>query len=323
MRSTVGIPRPVKALDRTEAETNRAIDFINRQDGDTPWCLFLSWYPPHPPLVAPARYVEPYLDRELAKHPTTYKLFHDEEMAGLASNYAHYYGLISQVDAEFGRLMQALQECGQAEDTIVVFTSDHGEMLGSQGLYSKHWPYRESSGVPFLIRWPGKIEANSTLGMPFGTPDIFPTLCGLAGIDAPQGLDGVDCATALRGGKPAQDWVYLAMQHGYVTWPGWRGIRTERYSYARTEDAPWILFDLDNDPFEENNLVGRNQGLVAEMDALLLETMSGCGDSWRGTEERLGDWDLWAGRRQRSGGRGGLDDTVLRKPVPAALMAGR
>ena len=132
-------------------------------------------------------------------------------------------------------------------------------------------------------------------GMPFGTPDIFPTLCGLAGIDPPEGLDGVDCSVALLGGKPARESAYLAMQHGYVAWPGWRGLRTERYNYARTEDSPWILFDLQNDPFEENNLVGQNVALVAEMDALLLETISGCGDSWRGSRQQLGDWHLWPG----------------------------
>ena len=238
-------------------------------------------------------------------------------------NYAHYYGLISQVDAEFGRLIEALKECNQAEKTIVVFTSDHGEMLGSQGLYSKHWPYRESSEVPFLIRWPGQIEANSTMGMPLGSPDIFPTLCGLAGINLSEMLDGVDCSATVLGGKPAQESVYLAMQHGYVAWPGWRGLRTERYNYARTEDNPWVLFDLENDPFEETNLVGQNGRLVAEMDALLLDTMSACGDSWRGTSQQLGDWDLWAGRSQRSGGRGAVDDTISRRPVPEALMAGR
>jgi len=304
-----------EGLDRTQAETNRAIDFINKQDGETPWCLFLSWYPPHPPLISPDLYVKPYLNKELSKHPTTSKLFHEDEFAVLNDNYAHYYGLISQVDAEFGRLMQALTESGQAENTIVIFTSDHGEMLGSQGLYSKHWPHRESSQVPFLVRWPGKIEADSNLEMPFGTPDIFPTLCGLTGIDMPQGLDGVDCSSAFLGGEPAQESVYLAMQHGYIPWPGWRGLRTERYNYARTEDGPWILFDLQNDPFEENNLVGQNESLVAEMDTLLLEAMSNCGDSWRGTSQQLGDWDLWAGRRQRSGGRGALDDVTTRKEI--------
>ena len=308
-------------LDRTEAETNRAIDFIDKQDGAAPWCLFVSWYPPHPPLASPDRYVAPYLGRDLKKHPTTWKLFHEDEITALNDNCAHYYGLISQLDTEFGRLMWALSAAGQAENTIVVFTSDHGEMLGSQGLYSKHWPYRESSQVPFLIRLPGRIRADSTLRMPFGTPDVFPTLCGLAGIDVPQGLDGVDCSATFLGGETAQESVYLAMQHGYVAWPGWRGIQTARYNYARTEDAPWILFDLHDDPFEERNLVGRNDRLVSEMDALLIEAMSDCGDSWRGTSQQLGDWDLWPARARRSGGRGALGDSVLRRTVPRDCMA--
>ena len=312
-----------EGIDRTEAETNRAIEFINKQDGDVPWCLFVSWYPPHPPLVAPDRYVAPYLDRDLTKHPTTWKLFHDDELAALNGDYAHYYGLISQLDAEFGRLMQALSKGGVADNTIVIFTSDHGEMLGSQGLYSKHWPYRESSHIPFLIRWPDRIPAGRTLEMPFGTPDIFPTLCGLAGINAPATLDGVDCAATFLGGEAAQESVYLSMQHGYVPWPGWRGIRTERYNYARTEDAPWILFDLKNDPFEQHNLVDENKSLTAELDALLLQAMSNCGDSWHGLSQHLGDWNLWPARAQRSSGRGALNDEVTRRPAPSDLMAGR
>lgn len=299
----------------------QAIEFLEKQDGVAPWCLFVSWYPPHPPLVAPDRYAGPYLDRDLRKHPTTWKLFHRDEIAALNDDYAHYYGLISQLDAELGRMMQALAECGQAENTIVVFTSDHGEMLGSQGLYSKHWPYRESSQVPFLVRWPGRIAAGRTLGMPFGAVDVFPTLCGLAGIDVPPGLDGVDCSMAFRGGEATQECVYLTMQHGYVPWPGWRGIRTARYNYARTEAGPWILFDLLNDPFEERNLVGRNGKLVADLDALLRHAMAACGDSWRGVSQQLGDWDLWPGRAQRSGGRGALNDSVTRKAVPRSHMA--
>ena len=99
-----------EGLDRTEAETNRAIEFIKKQDGDTPWCLFLSWYPPHPPLVAPARYVEPYLGRELAKHPTTWKLFHDDEIAGLNDNHAHYYGLNRRNTVSYQTLLWRVAE---------------------------------------------------------------------------------------------------------------------------------------------------------------------------------------------------------------------
>lgn len=300
---------------RTEAETNRAISFIDRQGGETPWCLFLSWYPPHPPLEALDRYLAPYRGRDLAKHPTTWKLSHEADLARLNEHYAHYYGLTAQVDAEFGRLMGALAESGQAENTIVIFTSDHGEMLGSQGLYGKNWPFRESSEIPFLVRWPGKIPANATSKMPFGVPDIFPTLCGLAGIDAPVGLDGLDCAASFQGGDPVRESTYLTMHHGYLEWPGWRGLRTERYNYARTEQGPWVLFDVQNDPFEENNLVRQDDALVGELDAQLASAMAECGDSWRGFPQQVGDWAQWPDRTDWSGGRGGLNDQHVRQSV--------
>jgi arylsulfatase A-like enzyme len=142
--------------------------------------------------------------------------------------------------------------------------------------------------------------------MPFGTQDVFPTLCGLAGLDVPEGLDGQDCSAAFVGGESVQDHVYLSMHHAFVPWPGWRGIRTERYNYARTEDGPWILFDVENDLFEKHNLVGENAELVAEMDTLLLKAMADCGDTWRGVDQKRGDWEGWLGPKQSSQGVGAV-----------------
>ena len=288
-----------EGFDRAQAEANRAIEFIGKQGSEVPWCLFVSWIAPHPPLQAPDVYVEPYLDRELRKHPTTSKLVDPGRKENLNNDYAHYYGLVAGLDFEFGRIAKALEETGQAKNTIVIFTSDHGEMLGSQGMYAKRWPHRESSQVPFIIRWPERIAAGSSLEMPFGAPDIFPTLCGLAGVDVPRALDGRDCSSTIMGGEAVQEVAYLSMHHAFVPWPGWRGIRTERYNYARTEVGPWLLHDLGHDPYEERNLVGDNERLVAEIDAFLIETMAGCGDSWRGISQERGDWERWLGSRQR------------------------
>jgi arylsulfatase A-like enzyme len=173
-------------------------------------------------------------------------------------------------------------------------------MLGSQGLRGKRWPYRDSTQVPFLIRWPGKVAAGSSLSMPFGTPDVFPTLCGLAGLDVPAGLDGRDFSGAIQGRSdaPTQEYAYTTMHHAFVPWPGWRGVRTERYNYARLESGSWVLFDLENDPYEEHNLVGENPGLVADMEGLLQEAMAANGDSWRGTPQECGDWEQWLGNKQ-------------------------
>jgi hypothetical protein len=206
----------------------------------------------------------------------------------------HYYGLIEGLDVEFGRLMAELDRLGMTNDTIVVYTSDHGEMLGRHGLMGKRWPYRDSTGVPFLIRWPGRIASGETVPMPFGTPDIMPTLLGLAGLEVPAGLDGSDYSARLlgRSGAAGQEHVYLAMHFGFVPWPGWRGVRTERYLYARLEDRPWLLYDLQNDPFEGRNLMVEGSPLVEELDGLTLELMFGLGDTWRGLPE-VADWRKW------------------------------
>ena len=284
---------------RSQIETDRAIAYIKNRAGTEPWCLFMSWGPPHPPLIAPDPYVAPYLDRDLKLHPNTSKLT-GNRASNVSDWYAHYYGMTEGLDIEWGRLMRALEESGQADNTIVMYTSDHGEMLGSQGLRGKRWPYRESTQVPFLVRWPGRVEAGCSLNMPFGTPDIFPTLCGLAGVDVPAGLDGGDFSGAILGQSNArtQAYAYTTMHHTFAVWPGWRGVRTERYNYARLESEPWFLFDLENDPYEERNLVGEDPKLVAEMDGLLQEAMGTCGDTWRGVSQACGDWKAWQGEKQ-------------------------
>ena len=285
---------------RPQVDTDRAIEYIKGQNDDTPWCLFISWGPPHPPLKAPDSYAKPYLEMDLTLHPNTSKMAGEWMTEGVDEWYAHYYGMTEGLDIEWGRLMQALEESGQAENTIVVYTSDHGEMLGSQGLRGKRWPYRESTQIPFLIRWPQKIASGSSLNMPFGTPDVFPTLCGLAGIEVPQGLDGSDFSATILGlpNAPTQECAYMTMHHAFVPWPGWRGIRTERYNFARLQDGPWVLFDLENDPYEEHNLVGEDDRLVADMERLLQETMSRNGDTWRDVSQECGDWKEWLGNKQ-------------------------
>ena len=285
---------------RPQIDTDKAIGFIEEQDGQKPWFLMMSWGPPHSPFKAPDPYVEPYLDMELRQHPNTSRIPEGSPMRKRVDDaYPHYYGLTEGLDIEFGRLMKVLEEKGLAENTIVIYTSDHGEMLGSQGLNAKRWPYRESSQVPFIIRWPGNIEAGSSLSTPLGTADIFPTLCGMAGIEVPAGLDGRDCSGSIMGKSgPEQAYTYMTMHHAYVPWPGWRGVRTDRYSYARTEEDPWVLFDLENDPYEERNLIDENRDLATEIEGLLQEAMVGCGDSWREMGKEVGDSGAWLGPKQ-------------------------
>jgi arylsulfatase A-like enzyme len=212
--------------------------------------------------------------------------------------------MIESLDVEFGRILKALEAAGAAEDTILVYTSDHGDMIGCHGLEAKRWPYEESARIPFLIRYPRAIRPGTVIADPFGSPDVYPTLAGLAGVGVPQGLDGMDFSPLLRGetSKPPRDYVYLEMAYAYVPWPGWRAIRTRQYMYARTKDKPWLLFDLAADPWEMHNLVEdpSKQALVKEMDGRLNAIMRETGDSWdlKATSGDLQNWVPGGGKQE-------------------------
>ncbi|KKL76233.1 hypothetical protein LCGC14_2046950, partial [marine sediment metagenome] len=201
---------------------------------------------------------------------------------------AEYYGNISALDAEMGRLLDALDRLDLARDTIVVFTSDHGDHLWSHGYgkpgdrwlhpskrASKATPYEESIHVPFILRWPARVDAAARSDVLLGTVDIMPTLLGLCGVEAPGDLAGTDLSHAAAGGEgPEPDSVYLQnMGEGWPyrgEWVGfWRGVRTPRWTYARwlNDEHPRMLLDLENDPFQRDNLAGKPE--FADIEAKL------------------------------------------------------
>jgi len=288
--------------DRQSANvTDVALKFIaEKSKGPAPWMLYVSWILPHAPYKAPPGYVEHFSNITIPPNVP----------AGAATDYAKqclpdYYGMIESLDDEFKRILQALDQAGVADDTIVVFSSDHGDMIGNQGLKAKRWPYEESARIPFLIRYPRAIKPGTVIADPFGSPDVYPTLAGLAGVKSPDGVDGADFSPLFRGetAKPPRDYAYLEMQYAYVPWPGWRALRTRQYSYARTKDKPWFLFDLTTDPWEMKNLVAdpSRQPLVKEMDEQLASVMRETGDSWdvKATTGDLANW-IPGGPKQQS-----------------------
>jgi arylsulfatase A-like enzyme len=295
---TYGFPAPgteygVYQFARDPAPTtDLALKFIaEKSKGAAPWVFFVSWIWPHAPYNSPA---------DLRKHFPN-PVLPPNVPAGAAHDFAvkalpDYYGMIEALDGEFARLLRALDQAGVADDTIVVYSSDHGDMIGSQGYKAKRWPFEESARIPFLIRYPRALPAGRVIADPFGTPDVYPTLAGLAGIGVPQGLDGADFSSFFTGksAQPPRDYVYLEMAYAYVPWPGWRAIRTRDLTYARTVDKPWLLFDLTKDPYEMKNLVGdpSQQALVEKMDARLTTAMRDAGDSWT-MKTSAGDVDLW------------------------------
>jgi len=195
---------------------------------------------------------------------------------------AQYYAMTAALDAGIGQVLRAIDEAGARENTIVVIASDHGDMLGSQGERLKRKPWEESIKVPGIVRWPAKLKAGSRPGTFFTHVDFAPTLLGMAGVAAPRGMQGTDLSKAIAGQGRGMESAYFQIFGPYAgdgTAAGWRGVRTERYMYARYRDRPWVLYDVERDPFEMKNLVGEKR-LVAEMEGKLSRWMSRTGDSW-------------------------------------------
>jgi arylsulfatase A-like enzyme len=169
------------------------------------------------------------------------------------------------------------------ENTILAFSSDHGDMHGSQGVYKKQWPWDECIKVPFLLSYPKVIEPGTVFRFPINAVDVMPTLLGLAGADIPETVEGVDLSPFIRGEKddPPESVMFMnpcSFEIGdargedqYPTFRGkqlqYRGVRTNRYTYVRTIEGPWLLYDNRADPYQMDNLIDKPE-LKAVQDRL-------------------------------------------------------
>jgi arylsulfatase A-like enzyme len=280
-------PIPIEGYEPS-TQTDLLLRFLDERD-DRPWAAFLSWGPPHDPYdQVPASWLRRYDPQALRLRPNVRPippgagdLARGREPRGTL---AAYYAQISALDAELGRILAYLDAQGLAHDTIVVFTSDHGDMLWSQGHMMKQQPWEESIRVPFLLRWPGRVPAGRTTEGLVGLVDLLPTLLHLAGVPLPSGVQGSDLADlALGRSEYGDESVYLydlvAVDQSIAQGiPEWRGVRTPRHTYARTRQGPWLLYDNVADPYQLVNLVGASHAvelqrhLDAEVDRWLRRT---------------------------------------------------
>lgn len=246
------------------AQTDDACGFIENRAG--PFFLMLSLGPPHfPYATAPERYQEMYRDKEIQLRANVPADKRREATDILRGYYAH----MAAVDDCMDRILRTLQKTGAAEDTIVVFTSDHGDMMLSQGLTTKLYPWDESIRVPLLVRYPRKLGRKARrIRTPINAPDLMPTLLGLCGLAVPGSVEGTDFFSA-----PAQEaFINLpvpiteARRYGFAEY---RGLRTERYTYVRSIKGPWLLYDNERDPFQMHNLCEKDKELRSRMDRAL------------------------------------------------------
>jgi len=251
----------------TDIEFNQAMSFMRKQkETGQPFFLTVSPHPPHPPF-GPRFCPAGYLDRvpESLEWAPNVPEEHPHRQNQLGARC--YYAMTKNFDDNMGRMLKFLDETGLAENTIVVYTSDHGEMLGSQNRTNKMVPYREAVDVPLVIRWPGHVAAGSSSDALHTPIDHLPTLARLAGLEPPDTADGTDLSrVALGESRSARDVVLMGNYVSHwdyfdtgTNWPEWRGVHTGQYTYARWLTGEELLYDNHDDPYQMRNLASGGQ----------------------------------------------------------------
>jgi arylsulfatase A-like enzyme len=273
--------------------TSQSIDFLRRRDPTKPFLLVASYFHPHPPIVPPPAYLDLYRDVPLpplphgdwvgTEHaPNVSQRSHDHDSpkaldAAQADRARRgYYAQITFIDHQINRLMMALFEHGVLENTAVVFVSDHGDMLFDHELVAKMVPYQGSTGVPMIVRPPRnmQIAGGRVVDAPVELRDILPTLCDLAGIDTPEGIDGKSLMPFVRGETPA--WrAYLHGEHAAGEWSN-HYLTDGKQKYAWYSQTGYEqLFDLQNDPQECHDIAADQPETTAMWRARLVQELEG------------------------------------------------
>ena len=300
------------------AQTDITLDFI-KNNADQPFCVFLSWGPPHDPYnQVPENYRQLYNPDKLELPPnipqnpdfTRFPLGRADSESGMRKILADYYAGITALDEQLGRIINTVDELNLAENTIIVFTSDHGDMLFSQNSVKKQQPYEESISIPLIVRWKDHIQEGIVSDTLFSTADFLPTLLSAMNVGHPAGIEGFDLSWALFGQSGDEpDSVFLMdlvpMDEGIrLGIKEWRGVRTKNYTYARWLDgSDWILYDNESDPHQLNNLINDQkylsikQSLESELQKWMKLTNDD-GLNWQDLIIKLGLVDLWNTREK-------------------------
>jgi len=277
------------------AETDDAISYIrDNARGDRPFLMVLSWGAPHfPHHTAPGELQEIFSPQNIILRENV-----SQEMKEVAREESvGYYAHILALDSCMGMLQNAIDHAGISENTILVFTSDHGEMMGSQGVRpkQKQVPWAESVKVPFLLRYPARYgEKKLLVDAPINTPDILPTLLTLAGIPVHDAIEGEDMSRAIENKEEAADKAALIMNVSPFAGKAdeYRGIYTSRYAYVKNLEGPWLLFDHKMDPLQMDNLVGKPgyKDLQKDLEWMLNRELAAVGDEFMPRQLYIEKW---------------------------------
>lgn len=292
-------------LHATHWTADQAIDFLKKSTGDAPWFLKLSFQRPHPPFDPPKRWMDHYKNMpvpmpaagewarkkygdktgRMEKTPEASSGIYPE--ADIRASREAYAGSISFVDEQIGRVLSELKKTGQYENTFILFTSDHGDMMGDQYMWRKCRPYEPSANVPMILRWPESIGLDSHRGQVrdelVEMRDIFPTLADACQLSPPDDLDGKSMLPLLRGDKTWRKMLDLEHNQTYEPDNAWAALTDGRYKYIYfTLTGEEQLFDLQTDPTEKENILERSssRALHEEWYRKMVEHLSIRGERW-------------------------------------------
>ena len=295
-------------LHPTAWTANQAIEFIDSQSSKEPFFLKIAFHRPHPPFDPPKRWLDFYKDREIPKaivgnwSEEKYGGFNEipspsEQLNAPRGNFGDsivrdsregYLAAISFLDEQIGHVLTSLERNGVLENTLIVISSDHGDMMGDHHLWRKSYPYEGSAGVPMIIRWPESLGIKANRGQVIKElvelRDILPTFLEVAGVDIPSEMDGMSMMPLINDKKKGWRKV-LDMEHGQCYWKenSWTALTDNRYKYIYySVTGEEQLFDLEKDSGEKKNLAGisRYKNILAKWRQRMVDHLSDRGEDW-------------------------------------------
>lgn len=293
-------------------QTDMAIDRLRRLiQQENPFALFLSYGTPHDPWVpenVPGQYLDMFADTEFPLpenylpendvHADDWARLSSRERTELSDWMRIYYAMTANLDDNVGRLLAEIKALGLEENTLLVFTSDHGELFGAHGRRAKNIFYEEAVRVPFLMRWRGKIPGETRSDVCLNTVDIMPTLLHMMEMDSPDMAEGRDLSRCILGDAAAPEPAGALMMGTGATasWDDgheWRGYRTKTHTYAvYRQDKSEYLFDNRNDPLQMHNLAAdpKHTALLEKLRAAMYAEMDKISDTFEASSYYEKNW---------------------------------
>ena len=307
--------------------TDDCLEFLDHRDTARPFFAYVGLRAPHPPWCAPERFHSLYDPNDIGDLPNYKVNFTDKPRrvierinyyelwnlpeAMVRTSIAAYFGFVTYLDHCIGRVIDGLERLGLRENTLIVYSSDHGEMLYKNGVCEKQTFFEDAVRIPLIYSLPGQLPEGTASDAMVSNIDLLPTLLTMQGIDVPDFVEGTDLTPTFTGGE-VQDHVFSEFYHNLDPC---RMVRDKRYKYIHTEEDICELYDIEMDPLESINLAWYSQYAerVARMEELVMA-------DWEVPDVPI--WSTWNDlneRKQQMRLRG--DDIIDPRPTPPDWIA--